>query len=154
MREIPDESQKAIRIVSSPEMINVVLGHIRDGGQWPIEFIPEEPEVGVISIEESEWSWFEPEIPGNESIVVPHKLVEHNAKIEYGKYSGWIAVNQIRIGNETYIPEEELRPCSHPPEHIDTVVLNESFGLGVKWFNYNSGGDTERLLCKKCKTPL
>lgn len=154
IREPPDESQKAIRIDSSPEMINVLLGDVSEGGQWPVEFAPENPEVGVISVEESEWSWTEPEVPGREMVVVPYDLVEDNAKIEYGKYNGWIAINQIRIGNETYIPSEKLRPCSHPPEHIDTVVLNESFGAGVKWFNFSSSGDTERLLCKKCKTPL
>jgi len=154
MKEPPDESQKAVQIVPSSEMINVLLGDVSEGGQWPVEFAPEEPEVGVISVKESEWSWFEPEVPGHENIVVPFELVEDNTKIEYGRYSGWIAVNQIRIGDETYVPSEELRPCSHPPDHIDTVVLNESFGAGVKWLNLSSSSDTERLLCKKCKTPL
>ena len=116
-------------------MINVLLGDISEGGRWPVEFAPEHPEIGVISVEESMWGQFEPEVPGNESIVVPYELVNDNTKLEYGKYSGWIAVNQIRIGDETYVPSEELRPCSHPPDHIDTAVINESVGYGLKWLN-------------------
>lgn len=154
MREPPEEGQKVVQVESSPEMINILLGDVSTGGSWPVEFAPEEPEVGVVSVQESEWSWSEPEIPGKSEVFLPYELVNDNVKLAYGKYSSWIAVNQMKIGDETYIPGDKLRPCSHPPEHIDTVVLNEAFGIGIKWLNINTNSDSERLLCKKCKTPL
>ena len=154
MKEPPEESQKAVQIQASQEMINVLLGEISDGGSWPVEFAPEESDVGVISIQESEWEWNEPEVPGHEMVILPCELVKDNVKIEFGKYSSWIAVNQIKIGDETYVPGKTLRPCEHPPGHIDTVVLSESSGIGIKWLSYDSSTDSEVLLCKKCKTPL
>jgi hypothetical protein len=156
MRDPPEEEQEAVQISASSEMINVLLGDISVGGSWPVEFAPEKPQVGVVEVNESEWRWYEPEVPNNQEIFLPYELVEDNVKLEYGKYSEQIAVNQLRIGEETYIPNttSTLRPCSHPPEHIDTVVLNSSTGFGIKWLNFSSSGDSEQLLCKRCKTPL
>lgn len=154
MVTLPSEGDRIAHIVSSTEMINVAFGTTNDCNSWPIEFIPEEQsDMAIVSIKESEWSWNEPQIPGNEQIFVPFELIEDNEKAAFEIYDSWIAVHSLRIGKETYIPNEDLRPCPHPPEHIDTVVVNDGVGVGISTIgslNKNSGEEVQ--ICKQCKT--